>query len=273
MGTGQTIGVLEFNSGYYQSDITAYETLAGLPNVPVTPVLLDGYNGGPGIGNDEVSLDIEMAISMAPNLTGVIVYEGSATDDILMQMADDNLAKQIAASWTYGIDGESDQIFLRFAAQGQSYFNASGDGDAYAGQPLSPTDDPNITVVGGSTLSTVTAGGAWSSETTWQDGGGRGTGGGISTDIPIPIWQQGIDMSASQGSTTFRNLPDVAMTADNIYVTYGNGLAGSFVGTSCAVQLWASTALANQLALASGEPLVGFVNLTVYAMGKGDPIP
>ena len=49
-GAGQTVGLLEFDSGYFQSDITAYETLAGLPNVPVTAVLLDGYNGGAGDG-------------------------------------------------------------------------------------------------------------------------------------------------------------------------------------------------------------------------------
>ena len=62
IGTGQTVGLLEFDSGFYQSDITAYEKLAGLPNVPVSAVLLDGYNGGAGGGNDEVSLDIEMAV-------------------------------------------------------------------------------------------------------------------------------------------------------------------------------------------------------------------
>ena len=48
-GTGQTVGLLEFDSGFYQSDITAYETLAGLPNVPVSAVLLDGYNGAAGL--------------------------------------------------------------------------------------------------------------------------------------------------------------------------------------------------------------------------------
>ena len=47
-GSGQMVGLLEFDSGFYQSDITAYETLAGLPNVPVQAVLLNGYNGGPG---------------------------------------------------------------------------------------------------------------------------------------------------------------------------------------------------------------------------------
>ena len=43
-GTGQTVGLLEFDAGYYQNDITAYENLAGLPNVPVSAVLIDGYN-------------------------------------------------------------------------------------------------------------------------------------------------------------------------------------------------------------------------------------
>jgi uncharacterized repeat protein (TIGR03803 family) len=269
-GTGQTVGLLEFDSGYYQSDITAYETLAGLPNVPVSAVLLDGYGGEAGDGNDEVSLDIEMAISMAPGLNGVIVYEGSTTDDILNRMATDNLAKQIGASWTYGIDATSEQIFMQFGAQGQSYFNASGDSDAYTGVIPTPADDPNITVVGGTTLTTTGPGGAWVSETVWNWGGGEGGSGGISTVYPIPSWQQGISMTANQGSTTMRNLPDVALTADNVYVMYGNGKSGSFGGTSCATPLWAAfTALMNQLALTNDEPTVGFFNPAIYAIGKG----
>jgi uncharacterized repeat protein (TIGR03803 family) len=272
-GTGQIAGMLEFDSGFYQSDITAYENLAGLPNVPVTAILLDGYGGGPGDGNVEVSLDIEMAISVAPGLAGVLVYEGSTTDDILSRIATDNLAKQIAASWTYPMDAESDQIWLQMAAQGQSFFNASGDDDAYAGQPLSPTDDPNITVVGGTALTTVSAGGAWASETVYQVGGGQGSGGGISTDIPIPIWQQGVSMATNQGSTIYRNLPDVALTAEDIYVAYGDGESGGVNGTSCAVQLWgAYTALINQLALENNEPTAGFINPAIYAIGKGSNV-
>ena len=43
----------------------------------LTNVLLDGFSGSPtGHGGEvEVSLDIEMAISMATNLSKVIVYE------------------------------------------------------------------------------------------------------------------------------------------------------------------------------------------------------
>ena len=276
-GTGQSVGLLEFDSGYYQSDIAAYESLAGLPNVPVKAVLLDGYDGAPGYGNDEVSLDIEMAISMAPGLASVIVYEGDVTDDILNRMATDGLANQLSASWTYGIDAVTDQIFQQFAAQGQSFFNASGDSDAYTADTGIPTpaDDPNITSVGGTTLTTTGPGGAWLSETVWNWGveygtyyDGTGGSGGISTTYPIPAWQLGVNMTANQGSTTFRNIPDVALTADNVFVVFGDGESGSFGGTSCATPLWAAfVALANEQAVANGRPVLGFINPAIYALG------
>jgi hypothetical protein len=269
-GSGQSVGLLEFDSGFFQSDINAYEAQASLPNVPVKTVLLDGYNGGAGDGNDEVSLDIEMAISMAPGLSSVIVYEGSYTDDILNRMATDDLANQLGASWTYPIDAESDQIFQQLAAQGQSFFNASGDGDAYVGSPFPPTDDPNLTSVGGTTLTTSGPGGAWVSETVWNWGDGQGGSGGISTTYPIPSWQMGVNMSANGGSTSYRNIPDVALTADNVLVLYNNGSAGSFGGTSCATPLWAAfTALVNEQAVAGGRPLLGFLNPAIYAIGLG----
>ena len=77
-------------------------------------------------------------------------------------------------------------------------------------------------------------------------------------------------MSANQGSTTMRNVPDVALTADNVYVVYDNGSSGSVGGTSCAAPLWAGfTALVNQQAAANGMPPVGFLNPALYAIGKG----
>ncbi len=175
-------------------------------------------------------------------------------------MATDNQAKQLAASWTYAIDANSDQIFLQFAAQGQSFFNASGDGDAYTGAISPPADDPNLTSVGGTTLTTVSTGGVWSSETVWNAGSGEGSGGGISTRNEIPTWQRGITMTVNQGSTTMRNVPDVSFTADNIYVIFGGGQTEVGAGTSCSVQLWAGlTALINQLAVTNGEPTAGFL--------------
>ena len=112
----------------------------------------------------------------------------------------------------------AEQIFQQMAAQGQSFFNASGDNDAYTGLINFPGDSPYITQVGGTTLTTSGPGGAWVSETVWNWGDGIGSGGGISTQYPIPGWQTNISMAANQGSTTMRNMPDVALTADNVYV-------------------------------------------------------
>ena len=67
-GSGQVVGLLQFE-GYAASDITYYERQAGLPNITLTNVLLDGFDGVPvSPANEvEVCLDIEMAISMAPD--------------------------------------------------------------------------------------------------------------------------------------------------------------------------------------------------------------
>ena len=275
-GSGQTVGLLQFD-GYTASDITYYENLAGLPHVTLTNVLLDGFNGTPtGNGGEvEVSLDIEMAISMAPGASNIIVYEAGPNGnwhDILNRMATDNLAKQISCSWYssgQGADPVADQIFQQMAAQGQSFFSASGDSDAFTGLIPFPGDTPYITEVGGTTLTTSGFGGPYASETVWNWGGGSGSGGGISTQYSIPTWQQGISMTGNLGSTTKRNVPDVALTADNVYVR-ANGVDQNIGGTSCAAPLWAGfMALVNQQAVMNGLTTVGFINPAIYAIGKG----
>lgn len=271
-GAGQALGLVEFD-GYYTNDIAAYETLASLPNVTVTNILLDSFDGTPGPANDEVALDIELAISMSPGLSQVIVYEAGpqgSVDDILDQMASDNLAKQLSSSWLWngGNDPIANQIFREFAAQGQSFFNASGDYDAYSGAIPFPADNPFITVVGGTSLSTAQDG-SWSSETVWNMNDGEGSSGGVSPAYLIPEWQQDISMTNNQGSTTHRNLPDVALAASGIWVVSNNGQGSSFAGTSCAAPLWAAfTALVNQQAAAYGQPSAGFLNPAIYALGQ-----
>ncbi len=281
-GTGQTIGLLEFD-GYTASDITYYESQAGLPNVPLTDVLLDSFNGAPTSLNPqtEVSLDIEMAIAMAPGASQIIVYEAGPYgnfDDILNRMASDDLAKELSSSWSlnsYVDDPTADSDFKEMAAQGQSFFQASGDSDAYTGSIPFPCDNPYITVVGGTTLTDNSTGGSWSSETAWNWGYRSsshsyvGSGGGVSTLYSIPSWQQGISMASNKGSTTKRNIPDVALTANNVYVRV-SGASYSVGGTSCAAPLWAAfTALVNQQAVTISGSTVGFVNPAIYANGTG----
>jgi uncharacterized repeat protein (TIGR01451 family) len=273
-GTGQSVGLLEFD-GYFASDVSQYLAQAGLPAVPLINVYIDGFNGIPGFGNSEVTLDIDMVNAMAPGLSSIIVYEaanGSPFVDILNRMATDNLAHQLSCSWGGGPpDATGEQIFLQMAAQGQSFFNAIGDSDAFTGPIEFPSESPNITQVGGTTLSTTGPLGSFISERVWNWGGGEGSSGGISTTYSIPVWQQGINMTTNGGSITFRNMPDVAMTADNIYIIADGGFQEPGTGgTSAAAPLWAGfLALVNQQAAGGGRPPVGFINPAVYAIGKG----
>lgn len=273
-GAGQSVALLQFD-GYYPSDIAQYRALAGLPNIPLQNVLVDGYNGAAGVNNNEVAMDIEMVMSMAPGLSAILVYEApnveSSWVDILSRIANDNLAKQISCSWGGGAaNPTAEQIFQQMAAQGQSFFNASGDSGAFTGPIDFPSESPNITQVGGTTLSMQGSGSAWGSETTWNWSGSSGSSGGISSTYSIPAWQQGISMVSNQGSTSMRNIPDVSMAADNIYVIHDNGQTDAYGGTSAAAPLWAAfTALINQQATVDGRPAVGFLNPALYAIGKG----
>ncbi|MGD0743689.1 MAG: protease pro-enzyme activation domain-containing protein, partial [Verrucomicrobiota bacterium] len=275
-GSGQMVGLLQFD-GYTASDITYYESQAGLPSVTLSNVLINGASGRPsGNGGEvEVSLDIEMAISMATNLSKVVVYMApnpSPWVDLLNRMANDNVAKQLSCSWYQrygGANPAADAIFQQMAAQGQSFFNASGDYDAYTGLIDFPGDTLYITQVGGTTLTTSGSQGSWVSETVWNRGKGIGSGGGISTQYGIPSWQTNISMVANQGSTTMRNTPDVALTAENVYVR-ANGRDYTVGGTSCAAPLWAGFgALVNQQAVGTGKPTVGFINPLVDMIGSG----
>jgi uncharacterized repeat protein (TIGR03803 family) len=263
-GTGQQVALVEFD-GYYPGDVAEYESMENVPAVPVDTILLDGFNGQPGPNNIEVSLDIDMAASMAPGQTQILVYEGLTPDDVLNRIATDDQARQISSSWTFSSDATTTQIFQQFAAQGQSMFNASGDNGAYSGSPPPPTDNPYLTSVGGTDLAMTGSGVAWASEAAWPRGSG-----GVSTTYEIPVWQEGIDMSTNGGSTAMRNIPDVAMVADGCFLVANNGQEYSVAGTSIASPLWAAfTALINEIAQTNGEPAVGFINPAIYAFAKG----
>jgi hypothetical protein len=82
-------------------------------------------------------------------------------------------------------------------------------------------------------------------------------------------------MAGRGGSTGFRNIPDVAANADNVYEIYDNGndkdnAFDDNEGTSCAAPLWAGfMALVSQQAATNGEPGAGFVNPAIYAIAAG----
>ena len=265
-GAGQSVALFELDT-YYAGDLQLYRNQTGL-GTPVQNVYLDGWDSShtPGSGNGEVTLDIEMAMAMAPGQDQVVVYMGPNINDVLNRIATDNRCKQISSSWGWGPANATElQIEQQYAAQGQSYFNASGDSGAFASDPGGNEDDPMQILVGGTNLSLNGTGGSYASESGWS-----GSTGGVLTSEALPSYQQGISMASNHGSTSFRNAPDVGAAASGILLYADNGHLVNVGGTSCAAPLWAGfTALVNQQAVAAGKSTVGFMNPALYAIGKG----
>jgi subtilase family serine protease len=277
-GSGQAVGLLEFD-GYNMSDVTA--SFAGQPNsVPIQNVLLDSASAGSDGDDGEQVLDIVQAASMAPGMSQIRVYIAPGTSqigvgdvDIFNEMATENIAKQLSCSWGWNPDdtAQLDPIFQEFAAQGQNLFVASGDAGAFTGSNSAdnsyPAESVYVVAVGGTDLTTNGAGGPWRSETAWLDSGG----GPADDGFAIPSWQAGVANSSNQASTTTRNVPDVAAEAntDNYLCDQGS-CTGDYGGTSFAAPRWAGfLALVNQQVVANGNSTLGFVDPTIYSIGKG----
>jgi subtilase family serine protease len=273
-GSGQTLGIFAYK-GYEMSDITAYFNNAGEPlNVPIVAISVNGASTTcpPSSCNDgEQSLDIEQAISMAPGLKQLSFYVGKTDISVFNQMAADNTSKTISCSYGWKDDETTlDPILEEMMSQGQSVFVATGDqGSSTAANVVWPSDDPYVTAVGGTDLSVKSAGGAWSSETGWD----KSTGMPSPNGVPIPSWQKtaGVITSTNKGSTTLRNIPDIASESNaNQYVCYQGQCANHGGGTSYAAPLWAGlAAMMNQQAAANGDANVGFLNPLLYSLGLG----
>lgn len=305
LGNNQTVALFELD-GYNPSDVAQYFSNYGIATPTINNVLVDGYNGAAGQGAIEVELDIEVLGGIAPH-ANQLVYEGPNTvqglNDTYNQIVHDHKAQVVSISW--GLCESStgaaelqtlDNIFKQGAAEGISFFAASGDSGAYDCNDSnlavdSPADDPYVTGVGGTTLQLNN--GAYGSEAAWSNPNqtlrspkGAGGGGGISSVFTMQSWQsgQGVQNSYSSGAPCnapggqfCREVPDVSANADPntgyaVYCTVTN--AGcpstgwiSVGGTSAAAPLWAgSTALINQYLQSKSKPVLGYANPTLYSV-------
>ena len=305
LGDNQTIALFELD-GYQPSDVAKYFANYGLPTPNISNVLVDNFSGTAGQGAIEVELDIEVAGALAPH-ANQIVYEGPNTiqglNDTYNQIVHDHKAQVVSISWGLCESGSGaaelqtlDNIFKQGAAEGMSFFAASGDSGAYDCNDSnlavdSPASDPYITGVGGTNLQLNA--GAYGSETVWSNASdtqrgpkGAGGGGGISNTFTLPAWQagQGVINANSSGAPCnapngqyCRQVPDVSANADPasgyaIYCTVNNAGCSSagwlnVGGTSAAAPLWAgSMALINQYLLSKGQTVVGFANPALYGI-------
>jgi alpha-tubulin suppressor-like RCC1 family protein len=281
-GAGQSIGLVLFD-GFTQSNVDQYVIDAEITvSVPAVQTLLAGTMATPYApsgtrGSFEADLDVQMATAMAP-AAQVVAFEGTNIDSVLAAVLDSPDLLQISSSWLAWLSAQTPILANALVAQGQAFFVASGDWEAYeppSDCPSSLASDPepapsveiraleNVTLVGGTHL-------FHGMGTTDLQGVGV-TGGGVIPSLGLPAYQAGIftAANASEASTSHRNAPDVSLVANSIYVVSGDGEGESGSGTSAASPLWAGfLALANEQSALNGLPPVGFINPTVYAIGE-----
>jgi subtilase family serine protease len=285
-GSGQSLGLFEL-VGTDLTDLKTYYANVGQTNaVPITLTSVDTQSTScvfsAGCDDTEQTLDMTQALGMAPGMSNLVMYigtgalAGQAIDDagIFNAMATASpLNAQLSSSWAWKpSDPSTDDIYFQeFAAQGQNLFLAAGDAGIWRANGFFwPADSALVTSVGGTALDTTGAGGAWASETGWED-----TGGGISPDaFPIPSWQVAAAAGCAKCSQSFRNGPDVSANADFTFYVCADQeacTANLYGGTSFAAPMWAGyLALANeQYSLNGATSTLGFINPALYAIGGG----
>lgn len=267
-GTGQTIGLVEFDSLYNPKDILSNSAAIGTrPRIQNRFVSSGGSIVTQANGNAlEIDLDIDEAASLAPKAL-IDVYmvpfnDGNGPLDEFQQIINDNQTltsgpKSISASYGFGeedpagldptFDIPLNNLLKQMAMLGVSFFISSGDsGNSTDRSTFAPGVDrfgalPFSCTVGGTQLSVAVpkSNETYLSETTWNingtPGGGAG-GGGFSINWPIPSYQTAAAAAASPRatvSTTMRNIPDVSLNASQAtgYLVYVSDYPGATAGT------------------------------------------
>jgi subtilase family serine protease len=275
-GSGQNIGLLEY-AGFDIADVNTYYANAGQKRTAaVKGISTDGTSincyAADGCDDTEQTLDITQSLGMAPGVTTAYIYVGSSDTAILGAMSSDTpLPLNLSSSWGWNPDPKTDDpYFKKMASQGQSFFQASADSGAYQGNAPWPCNSAWVISAGGTDLTTKGAGQGWASESAWSDGGG-----GWGTDVLIPPFQKlwGVITKANEGSTKYRDTPDVAANANFTFYVCADQegcTANEYGGTSFSAPMWAGyLALANQQAASNGDQPPGFIDPAIYPVGLG----
>jgi kumamolisin len=287
-GAGECIALIELGGGYKPQDLQTYFSGLGVPLPTVTAVSVDQATNQPTGSADgpdgEVMLDIEIAGAIAP-AAAIAVYFAPNTDagflDAVTTAIHDEVRRPSVISiswggaestWTQQAMTTMDQAFQAAAAMGITVCVAAGDSGSTDGVSDGsnhvdfPASSPNALACGGTSLQAN--GTTIVSEVVWNDGNpasGAG-GGGVSTFFALPSWQQGLDTTDTEGTSTplsMRGVPDVSGDADpqtgyNILV---DGQTAVFGGTSAVAPLWAG--LIARINAAAGHS-AGLMNPALY---------
>ncbi|SAL71986.1 S53 family peptidase [Caballeronia telluris] len=286
-GAGQCIAIIELGGGYRTSDLTAYFSKLGLKAPKVVAVSVDeaknAPTGNPNGPDSEVTLDIEIAGSVAPGAV-IAVYFAPNSDsgfvDAVNRAIHDATHKPSVVSiswggpesmWTSQSLSAFNDVLQTAAALGVTVCAASGDSGSSDGigdgqdHVDFPASSPYTLACGGTGLSASASG--IQQEVVWNDGdqGGAG-GGGVSGAFALPVWQKGLTVARTGGGHTAlakRGVPDVAgdaspQTGYEVLIGGNETVVG---GTSAVAPLWA--ALLARINAINGKP-AGFVNPKLY---------
>jgi Subtilase family len=234
----------------------------------------------------EISLDIETAHAVCQNCK-IMLIEAKSASFLDLEEGEKTAASlgatEISNSWGGPELGETqaeDQassfnhpgIVITAAAGDNGYLDWSAKEGSLKGYADYPASSPHVVAVGGTRLN-LTAGEVWKEETVWN-GSGAG-GGGCSTELIAPAWQQSASDWLSVGCGEHRAVADVSADADPYtgiamydstaeceYEEGGQRLKGPWCtigGTSLASPLVASV-----FALAGGSHGVEYPAQTLY---------
>jgi len=288
-GKGECIALIELGGGYRPQDLQTYFTGLGVPLPAVTAVSVDqGSNqptGDPNGPDGEVMLDIEVAGAIAP-AAAIAVYFAPNTDagflDAVTTAIHDDVRKPSVVSiswggpestWTQQAMSTMDQEFQAAAAMGITVCIAAGDSGSTDGVSDGsnhvdfPASSSHVLACGGTSLQAK--GTAIVQEVVWNDGNpanGAG-GGGVSTVFALPSWQQGLESTDAEGTSTplsMRGVPDVSGDADpqTGYNVLVDGTTAVYGGTSAVAPLWAG--LIARINALTGRT-AGLINPALYA--------
>jgi subtilase family serine protease len=313
-GAGRTIVIVDaYGSPTIASDLQNFDAVMGLPN-PSFTVITPAGSPPPFDANDpnqfgwsvETTLDVQWAHVTAPGARIVLAVAASNNDSDILNttkyVVEHNLGDVISQSFGEAeacmdptLLNEQHAVFAEAVRKGITLFASSG--DSGASQPScdpnssdalfaasTPASDPNVTAVGGTSLTADASTGAYQSETAWTEPFGCNppavaasdvncSGGGFSAVYARPDYQSALQKNRARG------VPDVAYNAGvaggvlvysatiNVAVGLPANAQVFFIigGTSAGSPQWAGLAAdADQL----GGHRMGNINPALYSIGQ-----
>ena len=300
-GNGQTIALIEMDSGYRKAeDMEPYFAGLGFDMPKLVDVFVNGaknkYRGGQD--NGEVALDLQVVGAIVPKATLVVYFTHAANPsnrdyvDAVSTAVFDGKHRPSVLSTSWGLSESQwttlemeamHAIFKAAAWLGITVCAATGDSgysDLYGmgdvrDKAVPPNVDypascPFVLACGGTSLQRKNGG---IHEVVWVN-----TGGGFSNWFPVPSWQEAVDAYRARhpakgpaSGASGRGVPDVGGLADfNVgYRTHFAGRTHIVGGTSAVAPLWAAfvAQLNEDLAQTPGFPedaRAGYLNPLLY---------